>query len=1100
MTCGRNALSVLPPRALAALAVAALLGVSLAVAPGALAEGVSPSSADASTLVSDPAQYVDTLAGTGSGGSSVGSINNFPGPAAPFGMVQFSPDTGDSYAGYSYGNTDLKGFSLTHASVGCTALGDFPVLPTTGAVGDRPWERGATISKDGEVGQPGYYGVTLSDTGVKAELTAGTRVGVSRFAFPDNGMPAQVFIRPGSSKTANSAASLQLAADGRSVTGSTTTGGFCGKNNTYTIHFALQFDQPVVGHGTWDETTTRPDSSSVDDAHAGGWFTFPAGSTVTAKVALSYTSTDAAQKNLQSELPGSFDTAHASAVFDATRRTAYAAWTRLLSTVRVASSTPADGLRTFYHSLYRSFLHPNTFSDADGRYVGFDGKPHRVATGHVQYANYSDWDTYRSLAPLQAMLVPDVASDLAQSLVSAAQQMGSYPRWGLANSATGQQTGDSTTAFIASLHAFGATDFDTATALRYMRKSASDAGATHTGGLNPTYVERAGGDIYNDLHYAPQLPQFRADHQIAGASITLEWAVDDFAIGRFAGALGETSVAASFQKRGQWWQNILNPATRYLSPRDQFGAFADGPGYVDPSPAFGQAGFDEGNAEQYLWLVPQNVAGLTQALGGRDAVASRLDAFMTHGLNVGPNDPFMWAGNEPNFSTPWLYDYVGRPWRTTEVVDQIRATLFGSQPDGAEPGNDDLGAQSSWYVWAALGLFPATPGTDVLAVNTPAFDKAVVQLGNGGTLTLRSDGATTGKRYIDRLSVDGSRSDSTALPSSVLAGGSHTVTFGLTGHRTSWGTSPQSAPPSFGEGSTDLVASATPAGPTVAPGGSVGLDLTAQAFTPAGRTITVSATSATPGITTAPVGSTSAALDRYGRGGLPLRLSVGAQVPDGWHAVTITVTAGSGAGAPKATTTVSVHVTQPDSIEAARTVVGTSPEADPVGDFDAAGNSYSREKLASEGGLTPGSTHTLDSGETFTWPAAPVGRPDTIAPSGQRITLTRPATSISFVGAGINSGGQDTATVTLDDGSTAQADFSFGDWVLPSDTPATGERWPREPVYGNSVVAWTSMRNGDSQGAYVFATTPYAAPSGRTVVAVTLPTTDKARVFTIATR
>ena len=243
-------------------------------------------------------------------------------------------------------------------------------------------------------------------------------------------------------------------------------------------------------------------------------------------------------------------------------------------------------------------------------------------------------------------------------------------------------------------------------------------------GLNG-YVERPGIDTYLAAGLRAAHLEFANGGWIADASITLEWSVDDFAISRFADSLGDTATAAEFQSRAQYWQNLFNPTTRYISPRGTMGFFRDGPGFVDSPSGFGQDGYDEGNAEQYVWWVPHNVAGLVTALGGRTAVAGRLDRF-TEELNVGPNEPYLWAGNEPGFGVPWLYNYVGQPWKTQLTVDRVRG-LFGPEPDG-EPGNDDLGALSSWYVWAALGLYPSTPGTPILTVNTPLFDRVVIAL------------------------------------------------------------------------------------------------------------------------------------------------------------------------------------------------------------------------------------------------------------------------------------------------------------------------------------------------------------------------------------
>src|SRR5208283_3660625 len=187
------------------------------------------------------------------------------------------------------------------------------------------------------------------------------------------------------------------------------------------------------------------------------------------------------------------------------------------------------------------------------------------------------------------------------------------------------------------------------------------------------------------------------------------------------------------------------------------GFFRPGPGFVDSPLGFGQDGYDEGNAEQYVWWVPHNVAGLVTAVGGR------LDHF-TRKLNVGPDEPYLWAGNEPGFAVPWLYNYVGQPWKTQLTVDRVRG-LFGPTPDG-EPGNDDLGAMASWYVWAALGLYPSTPGTPILTVSAPLFDRAVIALPGGKSIRISAPGASGPRhlKYISGLSIDGHPTNHTWIP------------------------------------------------------------------------------------------------------------------------------------------------------------------------------------------------------------------------------------------------------------------------------------------------------------------------------------------------
>lgn len=762
-------------RALAVLAVGCLLLAGVPV----MARAEEPA------FVTNPVGHVDTLIGTGSSETG-GSINNFPGAAVPFGMVQYSPDTTDTYAGYDHDNDRSTGFSMTHASVGCNAFGDIPMLPTTTPIGEQPWSAWEKIAHDDtEVGVPGYYKVRFPETGVTAELTATTRTGVGRFRYPSDGRPALFHVRTGGSLAGNSAATIRIGDDNTTVTGSATTGDFCGKNNVYTVYFAMKFNRPFTSYGTFEGNSVYPGGRSADSKWSGGWVEFPAGSTVVARTALSYVSVDAARANLAAEGGASFDDVRAAAVGE---------WNAALSRIAVAGSNTGD-VKTFYTSLYRSLLHPNTFNDADGRYLGFDGTVHTVAKGHTQFANFSDWDTYRCLAALQALLFPEQASDMAQSLVNDARQSGSLPRWALANSATGEMTGDNVVPLIVNLYTFGAKDFDVKAALYFMLKAAVEGGA----GLGD-YVERPGIDTYLQHGYAPQTEEFRGDHGIDGASITLEWSIDDFAISRFADALGEHAIGAEFLRRAQYWHNLFNPLTGYITPRTAEGIFLPWPGSSGPTSDFGQDGFEESNAAQYTWMVPHNIAGLVSAIGGRDAAAERLDRF-TAEVNAGPDEPMLWLGNEPGFGVPWLYNYLGQPWKTQETVDRVRRELFGPTPAG-EPGNDDLGAMASWYVWAALGMYPITPGTAILTVNTPLFDRAQISLPAGKSIRISAPGASNGLKYIKGLSIDGQPTDKTYLLESMIRTGGE-LSFSLSDvPNTGWGTAESSVPPSFGAGTS----------------------------------------------------------------------------------------------------------------------------------------------------------------------------------------------------------------------------------------------------------------------------------------------------------
>ncbi|MCV7409568.1 hypothetical protein AWC05_25120 [Mycobacterium florentinum] len=825
-------------------------------------------------FVADPVEHVDTLIGTGTGGETVGEINNFPGAAVPFGMVQYSPDTVGNYAGYNYHNPHSTGFSMTHASVGCAAFGDISMLPTTSASDSQPWNAWERIAHDDtEQGEPGYYTVRFPDTAVTGELTATARTGVGRFSYPHNGRPAVIQVRSGASLAGNSRAAIQIGEDNTTITGWATSGGFCGKNNTYTVYFAMKFSQPFISYGTWDGYSVDAGARTAVSPYSGGYVSFPPGSVVEARTAISYVGIDGARANLAAEGAASFDEVRAAALSE---------WKAMLSCIAVAGRNTAD-LDTFYTALYRSLLHPNVFNDADGRYIGFDGVIHEVAKGHTQYANFSDWDTYRSLAPLQGLLFPRQASDMAQSLVNDAEQSGSFPRWSFANYATGEMSGDNVVPLIVNLYMYGARDFDVRTALRHMVNAAVRGGV----GLNG-YVERPGIATYLEYGYAPFTYEFGTDGWIADASITLEWSVDDFAISRLADSLGDSATAAQFQNRSQYWQNLFNPTTRYVSPRSLMGYFRSGPGFVDSPSTFGQVGYEEGNAEQYVWWVPHNVAGLVTALGGRQAVASRLDRF-TKKLNVGPNEPYLWAGNEPGFGVPWLYNYIGQPWKTQLTVDRVRG-LFGPTPDGA-PGNDDLGALSSWYVWAALGLYPGTPGAPILTLNTPLFDRAVIRLPAGNSIRISAPGASgpNQPRYISGLNVDGKPTDRTFVPESLIRTGGE-LAFSLAAHPDrSWGAGKSSAPPSFGAGGSAITLNVSTPVVTIAPGSTGSVKVDAQRMVDGAGNYSLSAVSPDAGITAAPVSGQFAS---DGSSTVTVPITVARSVSEGYYFVYLTAMVG----------------------------------------------------------------------------------------------------------------------------------------------------------------------------------------------------------------
>ncbi|MEU4222579.1 GH92 family glycosyl hydrolase, partial [Actinoplanes sp. NPDC026623] len=402
---------------LSRLAAAALLTAGTLVTGGA---------ADAAVA---PADLVRPFVGTQNFG------NTFPGASAPFGMVQVSPDTGGQ-GGYDYQQTSIYGFSQTHLSgVGCGVAGELPIMPTTGAVSsvDPEVYRSAYGHAD-EQASPGYYRVGLSKYGVNAELTATARTGWQRYTFPATGA-ANVLFNTGKANQTVFDSEIHVVGD-RTVEGRVHAGNFCAGKDDHTVYFSASFDRPFAAYGTWRGSTRGPGNRDASGTGGNGaWVTFDASADrdVVVKVGLSYTGADGARKNLASETGGSYD-------FDATRAALRTAWAQQLDAVRVDGGTE-ERQSAFYTALYHSLLHPNVAGDIDGRYIGFDDAVH-TASGYTPYQNFSLWDTYRPQNQLLELLTPQVARDVALSVVAIGRDGGWLPRWALANSETNIMTGD----------------------------------------------------------------------------------------------------------------------------------------------------------------------------------------------------------------------------------------------------------------------------------------------------------------------------------------------------------------------------------------------------------------------------------------------------------------------------------------------------------------------------------------------------------------------------------------------------------------------------------------------------------------------------------
>ena len=460
------------------------------------------------------------------------------------------------------------------------------------------------------------------------------------------------------------------------------------------------------------------------------------------KIGVSFVSIRNATQNLADEDPG-----WSLARIESSARQR---WNSLLGRIRIGGGTRSER-GTFYSALYHSLLHPNVVGDDNGQYIGADGRVHR-SRSQMQYANFSEWDVYRSEIQLVSLLAPHQAGAMVQSLVNDAEQGGWLPKWAIVDGDASQMNGDSADPIIADAYAFGVRGFDARAALKAMVK-----GATQNEPLHGLETERQYLSQYLAQHFvdAGSLDIDSIDYSIGG-SVTLEYAIDDFSIAQLAMALGNVSLYRTMMQRGHNWEYLFNPATGYIQARNPDGSFPAGPAFqTSMLEAGGQLGFEEGNAVQYTWSVPQDLNALGSLMGGEASAVAKLDEFFAQ-LNAGRYLPYDWAGNEPSLGAPWEYDYFGAPSRAQEVVRRIATTLYSDQP-ADEPGNDDLGALSSWFVWAAIGLYPVTPGSADLALASPLFPNIVVTLPDDRRLVLHAPTASATMVYVHSLRVSGAK-------------------------------------------------------------------------------------------------------------------------------------------------------------------------------------------------------------------------------------------------------------------------------------------------------------------------------------------------------
>ena len=683
----------------------------------------------------DLVSLVDPFIATGGVGYGVGCA--YPGAAVPFGLVKVSPDTSDAWGGsqgfyrgggYYYDDVHIEAFSHMHLhGTGLTDYGSLGVMPLRGDgldQGDPTLTvrdgRAALFSHDDERASPGRYEVALQETGILAELTASPHLAMHRYTFPaDIDDPTVIFdLGHALGAGATTAGDLRIdrSASGGAplLTGSLTMDGEM--SAPFQVWFAVDVDPPPARIGTWADGVVDPGGSETSGVAVGAWMGFDPQSegsarTVRLRVALSMVDADGALANLAAEPAGRgrFD-------WDGAADDAEQAWQDWVAPVRVWGGTKTDQIK-LATALYHMGQMPTLLSDHDGRHRGFDGlihDPEPTADGvRGYYSDFSLWDTYRTLHPAWTLLWPAQHGDLLWSLSRMAVEGGGIPRWPLANGDPGTMLGTPGHIVVAEALVKGLSDFGEQALM-------DNAVAVATGAMEPPYGGRPDVGRYHELGYYP------ADEFGSSVAWTQEVAIADHSLALAAAARPDLGVdpddVAVLEASAGYWENVYDPALGWFHARNADGSFQE-----LPSESAWLDEYTEGNARQYLWLVPHDPEALIETLGGPEAALTRLEEFMEEAVDEqqdgvpGAPGAWYWHGNEPDLHVPWLFAIAGRPDRTRYWVDWVVDALYGTGPEGLD-GNDDGGTLSAWLLFADLGFYPLA-GTDRYIVGEPRFPR-----------------------------------------------------------------------------------------------------------------------------------------------------------------------------------------------------------------------------------------------------------------------------------------------------------------------------------------------------------------------------------------
>lgn len=696
-------------------------------------------------------QYVNTFIGTGGHG------HTFPGATVPYGMVQLSPDTRtlgwDACGGYHYTDNSIIGFSHTHLSgTGISDLGDILFMPFSGnpklipGTPENP-DSGyrSRFSHKDEKAEPGYYAVTLQDYNIRAELTATTRAGFHKYTYNTAGKSGIIIDLSHTIYEDKKPNHEIRILNNSEIQGYKKSSGWAEDQSVY---FHVKFNKPFsctfYDNGKKMEATDIAKSNNLIAVFE---FNTQKGEEVLAKVGISSVDNKGAKQNLEKEIPAWN--------FNTVKLAAHQLWQDELDKINIKGGSE-DEKTIFYTSLYHTSISPNVFSDVDYRYRGMDKKI-KNSNGKNSYTVFSLWDTFRAFNPLKTITDPERTTGFINSLLAKYDEGGVLPMWELHGNYTGCMIGYHAVPVIVDAYQKGIRGFDVEKAYKAMLGSAK---YNRTGILFPSE------DVETRLMpkaklYNEQMGFIPSDLERQSVSKALEYAYNDWCIAQMAKDLGKTEDYKTFMERSKKYTQYYDAKTGFMRGKNQDGTWRE-----PFDPRFSEhntTDYTEGNAFQWAWFVPQDVDGLMQLMGGKTSFIANLDRLfstsseLTGGV-VSEDISGMIGqyahGNEPSHHITHLYNFVGEPWKTQNLTDEIMRTLYFNNPNGLA-GNEDCGQMSAWYVLNAMGFYSFCPGDSNYSIGRPLFEEVKIKLPNNAFFTVIAKNNNSKNKYIQSAKLNG---------------------------------------------------------------------------------------------------------------------------------------------------------------------------------------------------------------------------------------------------------------------------------------------------------------------------------------------------------